>query len=123
MLATLAAAVGLFLPGCGDDEPSGPANAEFVERADSTCDKWDARIDRAQGEQELAELIDGLFDELDSLPTPEGDEEQVDAIVASGRADLEALTRGEESEGEPFAEFSRLAAAYGLDACAASTRD
>jgi hypothetical protein len=123
MLATLAAAVGLVLPGCGDDDPSGPTRAEFVQRADAACDKWDARIDRAQGEEELARLIDGLFDELDSLPTPEGDEEEVDGIVASGRAELEGLTRGDEGEGEPFAEFSRRAAAYGLEACAASTRD
>lgn len=68
-------------------------------------------------------MIDGLLDELDSLATPEGDAKLVDGIVASGRADLQRLTTGQEGGEEPFADFSRRSATYGLEACAASTKD
>jgi len=114
-LAVVASVTGLILGGCGEDEPSGPTKAQFVQRADAACDKWDAKIDRAEADEELATLIDGLLDELGSLPTPEGDAEQVDRIVASGRADLQLLTSGQEGTGEPFADFSRRSAA--LFAC------
>lgn len=121
-LATLAVATGLAVTGCGDDDPTGPTKAELVQRADAACEKWDARIDQARSEQELTRSIQGLLDELEALPVPAGDEERVEEIVASGRADLERLSGGG-GEAEPFAEFSRLAGAYGLQACAASTRD
>lgn len=119
----VAVAAAMVVVGCSDDKQQGPTKAEFVQRADAACDKWDARIDRAETEKQLAAMIDGLLDELDSLPTPEGDEERVGRIVASGRSDLQRLTHGQEGGGEPFAELRRLTAAYGLKACAASTED
>ena len=121
-MVIIATAAGL-LGGCGEEEQSGPTKAQFTQRADAACDKWDAKIDRAEADEELATLIDGLLDELDSLQSPKGDAARVDRIVTSGRADLQLLTSGQESDGEPFADFSRLAGAYGLKACAASTED
>jgi hypothetical protein len=111
---------------------------EFITQADAICKAGDKKIDAAaqetfsggqpsQAEQEqfvtedvvpnIQEQIDGLR----ALTPPEGDEEEVSAILDSAQdaidqteADPGALTEGGD---DPFSEANQLAEEYGLEVC------
>lgn len=140
--ATLA--VGLIAAGCGGgDDESGIATsaftkAEWIAQADEICSVGDRKLER-DAEQvfaghrpptkgALAEfgrkaVVPGVQDQVDrirALGAPEGDEEQVEAILTAAEEALEEVRANPASleGGGPFAEVNALAAEYGLDECA-----
>ena len=138
-------AIGLIAAGCGDDDDDGdeggdaPTKEEFIAEADQICSDGDAEIEAAAEEtfgqsdqpptaaeqeqfaaDEVIPNIQEQVDGIDELTPPEGDEDQVQAIVDAAREGLEAgkedpsLFLGNE---DPLAEASQLARDYGLTAC------
>jgi hypothetical protein len=145
-LLVLALATGLVAAGCGDDDDDGegggdaPTKEEFIAEADQICSDGDAELEAAaeetfgqsdqppsaaEQEQFAAESvipnIQDQVDRIDELTPPEGDEDEIQAIVDAAQEDLDAgsedpsLFTGQ--GGEPLAEASRLAQEYGLQAC------
>lgn len=117
---------------------TGP-RAEFVKQADAICRDTAAQTQKTvqevvgEGEvspsqlEEVAEIsATGIEDQVSGirgLEVPEGDEEQVDAILAAAeegaeqlRGDPESLT-GDGVPNEKLAEANQLATAYGLTVC------
>jgi hypothetical protein len=137
-------AAALALGACGGDDDDGESisKQEFVAQADEICEESDARIEaegrkvfanRRPSQQEIVTYMEEVVipevtqqvDAVDQLPVPEGDEEQIQAVVDSAREGLEtaeadparfAGTEGEDSE-DPFDEASRLAGEYGIQEC------
>ena len=140
MAVTLASAVALAGCGGGDESPA-PAEAltkeEFIAQADAICaasnGKFDADLEdlKAGGEpsqeelmafygEEIVSLSKDEATQIDALAAPEGDEEEVDAIVTALNAAVaevesnpDVITGGE----DPFQEYGTLAADYGLAEC------
>lgn len=130
--------------GCGDDESSAdaPTKAEFIEQGDAACQeandegqkalvaflkKYDQKPGKAQQEEAvetiIVPLVDAQIEALDELDPPDGDEDQVDAIVAS----LEDVrTEAEENPADtattyaPFTKSKKLATEYGFENCGAN---
>ena len=112
---------------------------EFIAQADAVCKAGDKKIDAAanevfsggnpsQQEQEdfvTNDALPNIQDEVDgisALTPPEGDEEEVQAIIDAAQsaideatADPSALT--EQGADDPFAEANQLAKDYGLKVC------
>jgi hypothetical protein len=64
--------------------------------------------------------IQGEVDEIRALTAPEGDEEEISAILDSAQAaidEIEAHPAAVNAKPNPFRESTRLAHSYGLDAC------
>lgn len=128
--------------GCGssDSDTSSLTKAEFIKRADQICAKSakqrsaevnEYEADMPKGVKASAAHLDkGLktvvgpalhreVEELEALPTPEGDEAKVDAILAR----LEKAGTVLEKQGSEgivaagFVDFEQEAAAYGLKVC------
>jgi hypothetical protein len=147
-------ALAVGLAACGDDDDSGSAatttttaltKPEFIREANRICKQQDNKIERASQQffadapndrepppQEVAQFgkktifpaIQDQIDRVGALGAPEGDEDQVKAMLdaaRSGLANLEANPNQLEKGGaaSAFEEFQKLAGAYGLDACAA----
>jgi hypothetical protein len=134
------ATVALLAAGCGgDDEEAEPLTTEeFITQADEICatstDEFDAALEELgaggqPSDEEAATFISETLvpnakdqaAQIDALAAPEGDEEEVDAIVtalndavAEGESDPEAVIA---SEDDPFDEFETLAEDYGLTEC------
>jgi hypothetical protein len=152
--ALVTAALALGLVACGDDDDSGSAatttttaltKAEFIREANRICKQQDNKISRASQQffadapndqeppaSEVAEFgrktvfpaIQDQIDRVEALGAPEGDEDEVKAILdaaKSGLAKLEANPNQLEKGGaaSAFEEFQKLAGDYGLDECAA----
>ncbi|HEX7293515.1 MAG TPA: hypothetical protein VF259_03130 [Solirubrobacterales bacterium] len=134
------------LAGCGSDDGGEETQetltkVEFIERGDEICSKAEERsepeaeefaeengfdLEKAT-EGELEEAIAAVLvpalkqqtEEIDALGAPEGDEEQIDAIVVAlenGTAEVED-DPGLVLEGTPLKEASQLARDYGFEAC------
>jgi len=134
------ATMALLAAGCGgDDKEAEPLTTdEFITQADEICatstDEFDAALEELgaggqPSDEEAATFISetllpsykDLAAQIDALAAPEGDEEEVDAIVtalndavAEGESDPEAVIA---SEDDPFEEFETLAEDYGLTEC------
>ncbi|HEU4739361.1 MAG TPA: hypothetical protein VFS54_09820 [Solirubrobacterales bacterium] len=140
LVAALAAAL-LAFAGCGGgDETTVLTKAEFTKQANAGCKEHDK--EREQLFREVSKTIDpsevtrkdqeGLISEvllppyekdienLESLGAPEGDEQQVEAIIAAMEKSIDNV------EAKPlvalrstsqFAEANELAKKYGLDDC------
>ena len=139
------AAVGLGAAGCGgDDDDSTTESAatalskeDFIAQADQICADGDDAIDEAGQEQfasgqptdeELSQffvdtVLPTLSDEVTEIRTlgvPEGDEDEVTAILDSVDQAVEDATADPESllgNSDPFGEANELATAYGLEVC------
>jgi hypothetical protein len=143
----LAIAIGVlalagFALGCGsDDGGEALTKAEFVEQGDAACKEANDQGQKEMvafiaensqnsklsgtSEEEAVEtiivpLIEAQVEALDDLQPPEGDEEQVEAIVGSledlqdeGEADPAALA----GTYAPFGPSKKLAIAYGFKRC------
>ena len=147
LIALAAAALALALAACGGDseETSTPggddARAEFIAAADAICAETGEEINAetlelfpqgaAANEKQLEKLFAEVtipalarqYEEIAALPVPEGDEEEVDAILTA--AD-EAIAEAEEDPASllvlqgaetPFSEVNRLSTDYGLEVC------
>lgn len=144
-LATVIAVLAMAAAGCGGDDEETTAEAltkeEFIAQADQICADGDAEINQAGEEltaggqpsqSEVTEFISSTVipniqdqrDEIAALGAPEGDEEEINAIlegldqaVAAAEADPAAATSN--SAANPFTEVNQLAQDYGLTACGA----
>jgi hypothetical protein len=144
LLGLVVVVVPLVAVGCGgdDDEDAAteaPSKGEFIKQADQICAQGDKEIEQAagdvfgQGQQPSQQEEDRFItktvipnvqqqvDDVRALTPPEGDEQQVAAILDSAQKGIDAveedpsvLTRG---GGDPFAESDRLASDYGLKEC------
>jgi hypothetical protein len=139
--------------GCGDDEDESISRAEYIARSGASCERSGQQAGEqferivgeegrpAPGEEErfvtkaqrfLKEgaipSIRQNIEERRNLPTPEGDEEQIEAILAAGEkalagfervADDRAQVRGlfEGKIPDPATEFDALSRRYGIDKC------
>ena len=132
------------ITGCGGGDDGGEetlTKVEFIERGDEICSKAEERsepeaeefaeengfdLEKAtNGELEeaivevLVPALNQQAEEIDALGAPEGDEEEIDAIVVAlqdGAAEVEddpSLV----FEDEPLKEASQLARDYGFEAC------
>jgi hypothetical protein len=132
----------LVLSACGSsDETTTTAlsKAAFLKQGNEICEKGNEKIgeeaeetfsqNRKPSQKELNEFasdtlipsVQKQIDEIRALGAPEGDEEEVEAIVTAAQA---ALDKGKQNLSEltedgpgPFAEANKLANAYGLTAC------
>jgi hypothetical protein len=140
--------LGIFvLAGCGSsadgDDGGALTKAEFIKQADQICQATDkvqrdglkdffskqpkAPVNQEINEEVVVEVglppVQELAEELDALPVPEGDEEEIQAIVDGIE---EAIEVGEDDPSTmvnqkstgPFTEVSKLAQEYGFKACA-----
>jgi hypothetical protein len=144
----LGALVGIALAAtaCGgsdDESTKAPTKAEFIKRADRICVQTDkvqrddlkayfAKRPAGAANQALNEkvvLAVGLpairdeAEELDALPAPDGDEEEVQAILdgmgkAIERAEEDPSTLVNLKSLGPFTAVGKLAGEYGFKACA-----
>lgn len=142
-ISLAAAALALFVAGCGGgDSTSSLTKAQFIKRADAICTKANndqlvavqkaakstPKSEQNQAGKEKIIVTAGLppiakeAEELAELGIPDGDEKEVEAIIAGIEF---ALKKGEENpvlvlEGaaSPFIPVNKLAAAYGLESCA-----
>jgi len=146
LVLVFALVVGLAA-GCGgdsDSDASTPTKAEFIRQADALCEQADAKQEKdlqsyasksskdfsSQAVQENVITVVGMppiqeqAEKIGKLEVPDGDEDEVRAIVdgieaavAKVEADPLSMTREGDS---PFTEADKLARTYGLKACADS---
>lgn len=148
LLTAIAAAAVLaaLIAGCGGgdettDETVTLTKAEFIKQGDAICQQGNDRseeeaeefaeengftLEKASDEQ-LEEAVAEVLvpnlkqqaEEIDALGAPEGDEEQVEAIVVSleGAADEIADEPGVVFDGEVLEEPEELAQDYGFKVC------
>lgn len=111
---------------------------EFIAQADAICKAGDKEIDAAgeeffseggspgQAEEEtfitetVIPNVQGQVDGIAALAPPEGDEDEVQAIVDAAQQaidDVEADPSVLGTQGDPFAEANQLAQDYGLKVC------
>jgi hypothetical protein len=114
---------------------------EFITQADGICETGDQEIDAeaqeffpqggnpgaAEEEEFVSEVvvpnIQEQLDGIGALTPPEGDENEVKAILDAAQQAVDQLEEdpsalsGGGSGGDPFAEANRLAQDYGLKAC------
>ena len=124
--------------GTASARASGP-KAEFIAQADQICGETAARTQKTIQDvtgggavrpaqfEEIAELTaSGIEDQVSGirgLEVPEGDEDEVDAILSAAEEGAEAIRNDPESLGsdgppnEKLAEANSLAIAYGLVVC------
>jgi hypothetical protein len=148
----------VLLAGCGGSDENGNAatdtettettisKEEFIEQADAICTRsGDAQaeaqsaLDTATGAEDagsayegLAEVFQGVNDEIDSLPRPEGDEALIDdlsskqneaaalvrELAAAVRAQDQAEAERVATEFEQLtAEIGEIADSYGFEVC------
>lgn len=143
----------------GDDDGPGteqgatladqPSRSDYIERADQICQvlyeqRDPLEVDAAEAAQQndadrgadvldnAADITDRRLDELEALPVPEGDEQRVDAILASGREvaesarkaadairgdDVKALAREGTAGQAATRRFNKLSIEYGFLVC------
>jgi hypothetical protein len=141
-------AIAMISGGCGSEGDSATTasltKAEFIEKADAICSKTGERYKakvavfakkhglndyeqptKAQREEVMTAVIlpalSAEAEDLDRLGAPEGDEEEVEAIVegiegAVERAEDEPGSVFEKGSGS-FKKVNKLARAYGLEIC------
>jgi hypothetical protein len=129
-------ALSLIISGCGSSDSDGEAalkKAEFLLDANAICvTTRDVDLRRALGRHptptELARFVRRILvptiqrevDRIRALTPPEGDEEEISAILDSAQAaidEVEAHPGVVNARPNPFRESTRLAHSYGLDAC------
>jgi hypothetical protein len=141
-LIVMLVALPLAVSGCGgdgDDEPS-PTKAEFTRQANAICKSTvedvqagfskliQTSVPKSQENSVASAFIDsvvapafqGQIDEIRALGAPEGDKQQVEAILVSMEEGLD--TSREEPlvfirTGSAFKQAQAKARAYGLSAC------
>ena len=135
LLLALVVALGVASCGGSDDEPA-LTKAQFIKQAEAICQKADKAQYRGlaladedkgvpKGETPEEAIVTAALDpvqkqaeEIAELEPPEGDEEQIEAIVKG----MEAGVRQGKEEGEsaftggrdPFAEVDKLSGEYGF---------
>lgn len=142
LLPALLLSLSLVAAGCGGDDGGGGEDAEpiskadFTTQADKICADANAEIEAeaealgAEPTQEQIEQfavdilvpnIQGQHDDIADLGAPEGDEDDVEAILDALQEGIDAVEADPSlitSSDDPLAEASELAGEYGLKECA-----
>ncbi len=143
MLFAAVVAVALVVVGCGSSDSAPPiTKAEFIKKADAACKKGEEQIQadfavyvkehengKTPTKDRYAELVETILvpnatqevEDIDALGAPNGDEEQVDAMLTAFEeavqiAEDEPQAVIKDSE-KVFSKSSKLAKAYGLKVC------
>lgn len=110
---------------------------EFIAQADAICAAGDKTIDAAgqalgqnPSQEEINQAItetviptiSGEFDAIEELTPPEGDQDTIAELLASGRAAIAEIEENPDSafaagQDSPFAEVNQMAQDYGLKDC------
>jgi hypothetical protein len=129
-------ALSLIVGGCGSSDSDGeaaPSKAKFLLDANAICatsgnvDPGGA-VGRDPSPIEFGRFVRGVVvptiqeevDAIRALTPPEGDEKEISAILDSAQAaidEVKAHPGALNARQNPFRESTRLAHAYGLDAC------
>ena len=134
LASIVAAAVAVFIAGCGGSGPDPLSKSAFIKQGDQIC--VHATKDREAAVTELTkenpevgpeELVNDaalppikdMAGELDGLGVPKGDEKQVEAIVTGLEAGIEKVEANprEALGSEAFEAANKAATAYGLTEC------
>ncbi|MGI8728086.1 MAG: hypothetical protein ACR2K6_10475 [Solirubrobacterales bacterium] len=140
-----AAVLPLAMIGCGGGDDGSTtvgtplSKPDFVAQADSICTDETAEAQKAAEErfgdqtpsdEQIQSYVDEVLvpnledqaNQIDELGAPTGDDDQVGAIVDALRSGIDELENDPtiltDGDGTAFAEANKLAADYGLDACA-----
>jgi hypothetical protein len=140
-LAGIALVIAMVVVGasaCGGSDESTISKEDFVAQANQICktasDETDAASEEALSADPTDEEIEAFWNDtarpsvesqvqqIRDLGAPEGDEAEIDALLAAVESATEetqqAAEAGTVGEGpDPFAEADRLSAAYGLTEC------
>lgn len=135
----------LALAACGssDDSATALTKAEFLKQGNAICRKGNEEIGKAAekqfprsggrpspketeqfASQTIIPNIENQVQEISELAAPEGDEEQVEAIVTEAEASIAKVSEDpslivdEKGNEDPFAKTNELADEYGLTVCA-----
>lgn len=136
LLSSLSVACG------GDDEKQAPSpqaeplsKADFVAQADEICAEGNAEMvaaaesfSDAPSDEEITQFAEDVFvantqqqhDDISDLGAPEGDEDEVQAILDALQSGIDVVKEDPTSllsSDDPLREASDLAAAYGLVEC------
>ena len=135
-------ATAALIAGCGDDEDSGDSGAsdsgsltkaEYLEQGNAICAKYNKQLDElfpqipgspgtpafdSFTEEQIVPILETQISEVEALPAPEGDEEQVEAIFTAANEGLDTLEDDPSAlAGDAFTEANQLANDYGLTEC------
>jgi hypothetical protein len=137
-LTLVLAALALGAAACGSDDESTIAKEDFIAQANEICktitDETDAASEEALSDNPTdAEIeafwtdtarpgIEDQVDQIRELGAPEGDEAEIDALLAEVEAATEetqqAVDAGTVGEGpDPFEKADQLSVDYGLTEC------
>ncbi len=145
MPAAAMAVVVLAVAGCGGGDSSSTTSTaaaltkqQFVDQANQICAEGNKQIQAAakdvfaNGKPSKSEFTDFVnntlipsvqdqVDQIDALPAPSGDQDQVDAIVNAVNDGLDKAKQDPmsmaSSKTDPFAEANKLSVDYGLTVC------
>jgi hypothetical protein len=138
LLPALLLPFALLVGGCGgDDEPEPLTKDEFTTQANKICSDGNEELEAAADElgdapteEQIEEFVTDTVvpnvqeqhDDIADLAAPEGDEDEVEAILDALQGGIDALEEdpaGAITSGDdPLAEASELAGDYGLTECA-----
>lgn len=136
-------AASLGLAACGSDDSSSDdlsdsiTKADFVAQANEICAESNKTIDAGEKEafsggqptqadvdsfinDTLLPEVESQINDIEALPVPEGEEDQITAILDAANKGLEegkADPASLQGNGDPFAEANKLANAYGMTEC------
>ncbi|MGZ8679150.1 MAG: hypothetical protein ACXW0P_11750 [Solirubrobacterales bacterium] len=116
---------------------SGISKSQFISEADEICREGNQAINQAVGElpkgagpdqyeavatDTLASEAQAIIDGIEALGAPAGDEDEVDAILASAQEATDAIAddpsvMSDLSAPDPYEETNRLSKEYGLTNC------
>ena len=120
-LLPIALASAVLAAGCGGEEepasePASLTKEEYLVEADATCARVNQDLQAIQDfQQDGPPIIEQGLGELENIPAPEGDEEQLASIYEEGQSALDELQGPSPPRGDPFKEFTKLASDYGFE--------
>ena len=125
--------------GDGDGDGDSITKSQLLAKGNAICrqanDEVEAALRRFEGRPSQAQIeafvsetvipsIQRQVDRIEALGAPEGDEDELEGIVADtqeildrAKADPEVIVGAERSDGDPFADVNRRLTRYGLTEC------
>jgi hypothetical protein len=135
LLSIVAATVALILAGCGGGGPDPLSKQAFIKQGNAICLEATKKREAAMADaakqggvktaaaSEIVALAipptEEMVDGLDGLGIPEGDEKQVEAMIAEFEEGIEKLESQPDNApgGSEFGKADESALAYGLTEC------